>query len=118
MASITVVDTEASFQEFLTRIENCPVQPPSLYFNLEGVRLGRTSTVSIISVFVLPLRQVYLIDVFTLSEKVFLITNSKKNSLKTILEAPSIPEVFFDVWNSSDTTFSHYGIQLQCVKDL
>ncbi|QGA21827.1 hypothetical protein EYB26_009538 [Talaromyces marneffei] len=120
MASITVVDTDSALQEFLTGIENCKVKdvPPSLYFDLEGVRLGRNGTISIISVFIQPLNQVYLIDVFTLSEKAFLITNDKQTSLKTILEAPSIPKVFFDVRNDSDAMCSHHGIRLQCVKDL
>lgn len=121
MASITVVDTESVLQEFLTGIENCLVRqvvPPSLYFDLEGIRLGRTGTISIVSVFIQPLSQVYLIDVFTLGEKAFLITSNKKTSLKTILEDHSIPKVFFDVRNDSDAMFSHYGIRLQCVKDL
>jgi exonuclease 3'-5' domain-containing protein 1 len=77
MATITVVETDSVLEEFLSRVESCTVVPPSLYFDLNGVGLGRTGTISIISVFVRQLNQVYLIDVF--GECAFLATNSKKS---------------------------------------
>lgn len=118
MANITVIDNESTLRQFLDQVEGCPRVPPSFYFDLEGIRLGRTGTLSIITIFVSPLAAVYLIDVFTLRERCFTVTNNKQSSLKTILEAPSIPKVFFDVRNDSDAMFSHYGIELQCIKDL
>jgi exonuclease 3'-5' domain-containing protein 1 len=77
MGTITVVETDSVIEEFLTLVESCTVVPPSLYFDLDGVRLGRTGTISIISVFVRQPNQIYLIDVF--GECAFLATNSKKS---------------------------------------
>ncbi|KAE8824255.1 hypothetical protein PTNB85_08811 [Pyrenophora teres f. teres] len=39
-------------------------------------------------------------------------------TLKTILESPTIPKVFFDVRNDSDALFAHYKIALSCIHDL
>ena len=97
MATLAVIDTDAALREFLDQIDDCPIVPPSLYFDLEGIRLGRTGSISIISVYVQPLNKVYLVDVFILGERAFHVTNHNNTSLKTILEAPSILKVFFDV---------------------
>ncbi|KAI0582679.1 3-5 exonuclease domain [Pyrenophora tritici-repentis] len=39
-------------------------------------------------------------------------------TLKTILESPTIPKVFFDVRNDSDALFTHYKVALSCIHDL
>jgi exonuclease 3'-5' domain-containing protein 1 len=42
----------------------------------------------------------------------------RATSLKTILESPTIPKVFFDIRNDSDALFSHFQISVDGIKDL
>lgn len=72
----------------------------------------------IISLFAVPRKTAYLVDVHLLGSDAFTITNNKNNSIKTVLESPSIPKVFFDVRNSSDALFNLYNISLSGVEDL
>jgi len=117
MAS-TFVDSEVSLVAFLNRLYALPIQPPSLYVDVEGVNLSRYGSVSILQTFVLPLDEVFLIDVFALGEKAFNTPNQAGRTLRTVLESASMPKVFFDVRNDADALFAHYKIQLQAVHDI
>ncbi|KAJ5549032.1 hypothetical protein N7513_006266 [Penicillium frequentans] len=114
-----LIDTEAQIASLVSRLQNLPTKPPSLYIDLEGVNLSRHGSISILQIYVLPFEETYLVDIHTLQEKAFLQTASDKGqTLLDILESPQVPKVFFDVRNDSDALFSHFNVQLAGVIDL
>lgn len=115
---VKVVDDVAALFSLLDHLIGLPADPPSLYFDLEGVKLGRLGSLSILSIYVAPTRKVYLVDVHILSSAAFSTTNSNGDSLKAILESSTIPKVFFDIRNDSDALFSLYQVSVDCIKDL
>ncbi|OAF60358.1 hypothetical protein VC83_03560 [Pseudogymnoascus destructans] len=115
---VVVVDSPNALLYFLDSAQNLPVKPPSLYLDLEGIRLSRHGSISIISLYVIPTAKIYLIDIYTLGGAAFSTTNSNSVSLKTVLESPAIPKVIFDVRNDSDALFSHFQISVDGIKDL
>ncbi|EXJ62554.1 hypothetical protein A1O7_02992 [Cladophialophora yegresii CBS 114405] len=91
--------------------------PPSFYVNTEGHKLGRSGTLDLLEIHVLPLWETFIVDVFTLKHAAF-DTSFGGNSLRVLLQSPSVSKVFFDVRNDSDALFSHYKIILDGVVDL
>jgi exonuclease 3'-5' domain-containing protein 1 len=115
---IVVVDSATTLLSLLDNIIGLAVDPPSLYLDLEGVKLGRHGSISIISLYIAPTKKIYLIDIHRLGKTAFSTTNSSATSLKTIFESPTIPKVFFDIRNDSDALFSHFQISVDGIKDL
>lgn len=115
---IIVVDSATTLLSLLDNLIGLAVDPPSLYLDLEGVKLGRHCSISIISLYVLSRKKIYLINIHRLGKTAFSTTNSSATSLKTILESPTIPKVIFDIRNDSDALFSHYEISVDGIKDL
>ncbi|KAI9771038.1 MAG: hypothetical protein M1839_002974 [Geoglossum umbratile] len=115
---IIVVDSTTTLRSLLDNTVGLATNPPSLYLDLEGVNLGRHGSISIISLYISPVKKTFLIDVHRLGETTFSTTNGSATSLKTILESPTIPKVFFDVRNDSDALFSHFQISVDGIKDL
>jgi len=94
---------------------------PTMYIDLEGVNLCRDGSLSILTLLIdtgIPARRVYLIDVHTLGAQAFNTAGHKQKTLKDILQDETIPKVFFDVRNDSDTLFAHFGVKLQGVEDV
>ncbi|KAI1160688.1 ribonuclease H-like protein [Nemania serpens] len=113
------LDTTAAISSVVDEFSGLPSSPPSLYIDLEGVNLSRRGTISILQIHIRTTSQNYVVDVMKLGEAAFLTQGSRTvNTLKSILESPSIPKVFFDVRNDSDALYSHYGIELQGIQDL
>jgi len=79
---------------------------------------GRHGSISIISLFIAPIKEIYLIDIHRLGKTAFSTTNRSSTSLKTILESPTIPKVIFDIRNDSDALFSHFQISVNGIQDL
>ena len=115
---IIVVDSAITLVSLLDNLINLAVSPPSLYFDLEGVKLGRHGSISIISLYITPIKTIYLIDIHRLGKTAFSTTNRSATSLKTILESPAIPKVIFDIRNDSDALFSLFQISVDGIKDL
>ena len=115
---IIVVDSTTTLVSLLDNLIGLAADPPSLYLDLEGVKLGRHGSISIISLYIPPIKKIYLIDIHRLGKTAFSITNSSATSLKTILESPTIPKVIFDIRNDSDALFSHFQISVNGIKDL
>lgn len=117
--SFTVVDDEAGLSDMIDNLEGLPVIPPSIYVDLEGIKLSRHGSISILQIYVLPRDHTYLVDVHQLRDKAFSSHGRKYNTcLKAILEDKDIPKVFFDVRNDSDALFCHYQISLSGVDDI
>ena len=115
---VTIVDSEPSVVALIDSLGRLPIQPPSMYLDIEGVNLSRHGSISIIQIFVSPIIHVFLVDVFVLQEKAFCTSNNSGTNLRSILESAQIPKVFFDVRNDSDALFAHFNISVQGVHDV
>ena len=115
---VTIVDSEAAVVALLDGLDHLPTQPPSLYLDLEGLRLSRHGSISIIQLFVLPEDHIFLVDVYVLKEAAFCISNRSGTNLRSMLESTQVPKVFFDVRNDSDALFAHFRISLGGVYDI
>ncbi|KAL5416306.1 hypothetical protein PMIN06_000443 [Paraphaeosphaeria minitans] len=137
MTTAVVVSTVTHLAQVLDRLTLKSTVPPHLYIDIEGINLSRNGTMSIFTLFDRTSKLVYLIDVHylgfaaftthsatckTFKDSAFQVagadTAPRYVTLKTILECPKIPKVFFDVRNDSDALFSHFGIRLDGVQDL
>ena len=120
MATVTFISTTSQISTMLSTLQDLPTSPPSLYIDLEGTQLSRNGTISLLTLYAPPLNTIYLIDVHNLGATTFstLATPESDTTLKSLLESPSIPKVFFDVRNDSDALFAHYAIDLKCITDL
>jgi exonuclease 3'-5' domain-containing protein 1 len=122
-----LIDNPESLELFLQNlIEDVHLQRPTLYVDLEGIKLSRNGSVSLLTLLIhsngKPDR-VYLVDIHTLGSSAFTtISSSSSNreiqTLKDILENRKIPKVFFDVRNDSDALFGHFGIKMKGIIDL
>lgn len=114
----TVVSSTHELLLLLDKLISLPVDPPSLYFDLEGIRLGRLGSISLVLLYVTPELMTYIIDIHILGGNAFSTTNSTGISLKRILENPKIPKVFFDIRNDSDALYSQYHICVDGIIDV
>ena len=113
-----VVDSLSSLRCLLDNASDLPSEPPSLFIDLEGIRLGRKGSISIFSIYIAPKKIVYLVDIYTLGSSAFSTTNAKTNSLRTLLECSVTAKVIFDVRNDSDALYSLYLISVNGIEDL
>lgn len=115
----TVVDCDSVLSDMVDILADLPVNPPSIYVDLEGIKLSRQGSISILQIHVLPKNHTYLIDIHQLQGRAFSTTGGDSGqSLKTILEDKNVPKAFFDVRNDSDALFYHYQISLSGVDDI
>lgn len=118
-AGIQVVDSPSTLISLLDDFASLPVEPPSLYLDIEGIiRLDRQGSISIMSIYVAPTKNTYLIDVHNLSRTAFSTENNSAISLTSILEPAAIPKAIFDVRNDSDALYNHFQVSLNGIKDL
>ncbi|KAG4029608.1 hypothetical protein MFRU_015g01460 [Monilinia fructicola] len=119
-SAIELTDTPAGIIKLIDSLaqSDLPTSPPSVYIDLEGIDIGRGGSISILQVFILPLDEVFLVDVYSLGEQAFSTKNASGITLKSILESQLILKVIFDVRNDSDALFSHFGVKLSGVIDL
>lgn len=115
---VTIVDSEPSVVALVDYLDHLATQPPSLYLDIEGVKLSRHGSISILQLFVFPKNHVFLIDIFILQEKAFCTSNRSGIDLRSILESAQVPKVFFDVRNDSDALFAHFQISMQGIHDV
>lgn len=115
----TVLSDSAALQYFLNDVADLSKNVSStMYVNLEGIRLSRHGSISIISLYVPSLGKVYHIDAVALGDAVVSTEAASGISLKTIFESPTVRKVFFDVRNDSDALFAQYKISLCGVVDI
>ncbi|KAF1968792.1 hypothetical protein BU23DRAFT_583015 [Bimuria novae-zelandiae CBS 107.79] len=100
-------------------LTDLPAKPPSIYVDIEGVRLLRKGSISILQLYVLPNDHTYLVDVHQLQDIAFITTGKKLHKCpKAILKSEDITKVFFDLRNDSDALFYHIQISLARVDDI
>lgn len=113
-----LVDTAAGISTLVDVLYGQPTTPPSLYVDLEGVKLSRHGSISILQIYVRPLNQTYLVDVYILGETAFRTPGAAGRTLRDVLEDAEVPKVFFDVRRDSDALFSHFDVRLAGVVDV
>ncbi len=116
--AVSIVDSVTSLVALLDCLETLPTQPPSLYLDLEGVRLSRYGSISIIQVLVLPRNHIFLVDIHVLQDSAFSTPNSVGTTLRSVLESELVPKVLFDVRNDADALFAHFRVSMQGVHDI
>jgi exonuclease 3'-5' domain-containing protein 1 len=118
----TMVETEASLQEFLSVVDKVAVDyEVDLFLDAEGGNgHGRNSNLNFIQVKSASLDKTWLLDVQVLGAKIFDTpsTTGKKRTLGQICEDEKIPKVFFDVRADSDSIYGHLNVHLKGVIDL
>ncbi|KAM7219406.1 hypothetical protein V8F06_005140 [Rhypophila decipiens] len=156
MAGLTlriVVSSVDALKDFLAEINvqlkacrHSTSEALKLYIDLEGQNLSREGTLSLMTVFVLPLKVTYLIDIYTLGSLAFTTpvaapadgdskvptaindkaidsndgveSDASPLTLKSILEDPTLPKYFWDVRNDADALWSHHQVRLAGVIDV
>lgn len=113
-----LIDTPTAVATLIDTLVNLPISPPSLYIDVEGVKLSRHGSISILQILAHPQGETYLIDIHTLKDEAFSTAGSTGQTLRGILESRTIPKVFFDVRHDSDALFGHYRIKLAGIVDL
>ena len=117
-ARVQLVDTLQSVQSLVDTMSSSQASVVPLCLDLEGVNLSRHGTISFIQIWIHMLEQAFLVDVHTLGARAFEVSDSKGNTLRTILESETTQKYFFDVRNDSDALYALFGIQLAGVKDV
>ena len=117
-ANIEVVNDTTSLISLIDRLPSLPTHPPLLYIDIEGIKISRHGSISIISLYVAPMKKTFLIDVHCLGRSTFSTANLEGISLKIILESPTIRKVIFDIRNDSDALFCHYQVSVNGIVDL
>ncbi|KAK2739093.1 hypothetical protein FQN57_006659 [Myotisia sp. PD_48] len=115
---VEVIGDVNGLRAVLNDLNGLTVKPPPLYFDLQGVELGRHGSISVVTLYILPKKTVYLIDMLQLGGSAFSMTTDKGISLETILETKNIPKVFFDSLNALDALFNLYGISVEGFHDV
>ncbi|KAJ9138209.1 3-5 exonuclease [Pleurostoma richardsiae] len=113
-SDVIVVSSVPDLRVFLSSI------PPSstLYFDLEGNRLSRHGTITLITILVHPHDVLWLIDVIAIGKGTFTVALSDGRSLKSILEDPDIPKYIWDVRNDADALWALYQVGIKGVTDI
>jgi len=81
----SVISDAYDLPPLLDILVGLPVDPPSLYFDLEGVNLGRFGSISLVLLHVAPHFTTYIIDIHMLGAAAFSTKNNNGASLKNIL---------------------------------
>lgn len=113
-----LVDAEPSVLTLIGVLQSLPRDSPCVYVDLEGVRLSRNGSISLMTLFVQSQNFVYLIDVHKLQAAAFNTATADGTTLKSILESSEIIKVFFDLRNDSDALHHHFGVRLSGVEDI
>ncbi|KAK2740653.1 hypothetical protein FQN57_006023 [Myotisia sp. PD_48] len=116
--SVVWVDSCSSMQDMLDSLSGLPTEPPSLYLDLEGIKLSRHGTISILQILISPGNQTYLVDIHTLGNGAFIVQGGNGETLKMILESIAIPKVFFDVRNDAAALYANFDIRLAGIQDI
>lgn len=118
MASATspsaLISSAADLKAFLSSISSSN----TLYLDLEGNRLSRDGTISLITILLYPEKAVHLLDVMTLKDLTFTVASNSGKTLKSIFEDPDIPKCIWDVRNDADALWALYHVGLAGVTDI
>ena len=63
-------------------LTDLPISPPSLYFDLEGTKLSREDSISIVQLLMYPENHTYLIGVLVLGETAFTVVGKERTDIQ------------------------------------
>jgi exonuclease 3'-5' domain-containing protein 1 len=107
-----MVDTSATLKLLADTLTTLEKSSGSIYMDLEGVKLSRLGSISIIQILVPSCEQVFVVDIHTLGMTAFDTPGCEGKSLKDALESASIKKYLFDVRNDSDALYALFGVRL------
>lgn len=113
-----LVNLYTALANLIDTITRLPIRLLLLYINFKGVYLLLYGTISILQLFISLEDRTYLINIYTLQDKVFLTTRANRQTLREILELDAILKVLFNVQNNSNTLYSHFEISLTSIQDI
>lgn len=131
-AAYTIVDSAKSLTTLLRAMHKVSKRAdPCIAVDLEGARLSRRGTVSLMNIFDPETRHTYLADIHTLKADTFatslptpetsMSTDAVPDTpwtLKTVLESPTITKLFFDLRRDSDALHGIFDIHIKGVEDV
>jgi exonuclease 3'-5' domain-containing protein 1 len=116
--SSIMVDTSVALRSLVDTLMSLEKSSGSIYMDLEGVKLSRLGSISLIQILVPSSEQAFILDVHTLGKTAFDTLGSEGKSLKDALESDSIKKYLFDVRNDSDALFALFGVRLAGAVDI
>jgi exonuclease 3'-5' domain-containing protein 1 len=126
-SDVYVVDTADGIKALVQLLvdQASTMEIPLLYVDIEGIYLGRRGSISIIQLYMPPVKDVYLVDVHILGSAAFKTTtgpgplqNKACQTLRDIFESTSITKVFYDLRADNDALFNLFSVNLDGVYDL
>lgn len=122
---VDFIDNKETLSAALDSLCSLNLTIPSLFVGLNGIRVSRNGRLCILTIYVLPLDAAFMIDMTVLDQLAFSTTSSmlapgsrRGLTLKSVLESPNVPKVFYDVRASADNLFNAFDVSLQGVIDL
>jgi exonuclease 3'-5' domain-containing protein 1 len=113
-----MVDTSVALKSLVDTLMSLEQSFGSVYMDLEGVKLSRLGSISLIQILVPSSAQAFILDVHTLGKTAFDTFGSEGKSLKDALESDNIKKYLFDVRNDSDALFALFGVRLAGAVDI
>jgi exonuclease 3'-5' domain-containing protein 1 len=113
-----MVDTSATLKSLVDTLMSLERSSGSVYVDLEGVKLSRLGSISLIQILVPLSEQAFIVDVHTLGKTAFDTLGSEGKSLKNALESDNLNKYLFDVRNDSDALFALFGVRLAGAVDI
>jgi exonuclease 3'-5' domain-containing protein 1 len=117
-STVQMIDSISSLEKLLNELNYYSHKPIALFLDVQTINPGEDRSILIISLFVQLIKKVFLIDVLTLGNDIFIITSLTDNSLKLLLKSSAALKILFNVRNTSAGLFNHYRIHLNGIKDL
>src|SRR3569833_897846 len=87
-ATYDVVSSPADLAEMVQELSRLPVNPPSLFMDLEGANLNRDGTLSILTINTQPKNHVYIVDITTHQTAANDLALGAGMTLRGILQSP------------------------------
>ncbi|KAJ5116157.1 hypothetical protein N7456_000505 [Penicillium angulare] len=112
---ISMIDTVSALLPIVTAVIR---DRPLLYMHLEGEDFDRGRMLSVITFYIPSKNVIYLFDILILKERAFTAIDNDGNSLKTILESPSLTKVVFDIRHGSDTLAFCYQTFVKGIRNI
>lgn len=109
-----LISSVPELEDFLSSI----LPSDTIYVDLEGNRLSRHGTISLVTLLIHPSIVVRIIDILALGSTAFTTPSKSGKSLKSMLEDSSIPKCIWDVRNDADALWALYRVSIAGVTDI
>lgn len=106
-----LVDSVGMIHRLIGDLRYLSPSDPDLYISIEDDQVGRPGAISVLSLYVVSKKKIYLIDIQKLGMRAFMITLCNI-SLKRVLESPMIKKGIFNVQAVANSLLSRFHISL------